>query len=288
MLNALKKYSNLIAFSHSVFALPYAIVGFLLAKREGVLFVSKLGFYQNLFLMLLAVVFARTAAMGVNRIADREIDAKNPRTENRELVTKEVSLFGAWSLVLASSFGFLAATYLIGPHCFFLAPAVLFVLFFYSFCKRFTSLAHFILGFSLSMAPGGAWWILRPEVEAIPIILMCAVLFWVSGFDILYSCQDVDFDKKEKLFSVPRRLGIKNSLRLAFLLHIFSFLAFLLLGLVADLSDSYSYGMLAIGLLLLGQHSLISEHDLKQINRAFFTFNGLVSISYLILVGFSL
>lgn len=245
---------------------------------------SEQSLFLKLLLMVLAVVAARTAAMSFNRIVDRKIDQKNPRTKNRELVTGEVGLKSANVLLLSSSSIFLLLTYLLGNHCFILAPAVLLFLFFYSYCKRFTSFSHLVLGLALALAPGGAWWILRAQIDAEPLILMFSVLFWVAGFDILYSCQDLEFDKAEKLSSIPKKLGIKNALRVAFLFHVICFLGFMLLGLVANLSQIYSYGMLFLAFLLLGQHGLISENDFKRVNLAFFTFNGMVSVGYLLLV----
>lgn len=280
----IKKYAKFVTFSHSVFALPYALVAFVLAQRKGILISSEQSLLLTLLTMVFAVIAARTAAMSFNRIVDRKIDQKNPRTKDRGLVTGEVDGRSANLLLLFSSLLFLLFSYLLGTHCFILAPGVLLFLFFYSYCKRFTSFSHLVLGFALALAPGGAWWVLRPQLEAEPLILMFSVLFWVSGFDILYSCQDVEFDKSEKLCSIPRRIGVKNSLRIAFLFHVICFLSFMLLGLVSNLSRIYFYGMMLISMLLLGQHAVISEKDLTRVNLAFFTFNGIVSVCYLLLV----
>ena len=185
---------------------------------------------------------------------------------------------------LSSSLLFFLSTYFLGAHCLLLAPFVLGVLFFYSYSKRFTSFSHIILGLSLALAPGGAWWVLRPAVELEPIVLMLAVLLWVGGFDILYSCQDEAFDKENKLFSIPQKLGVKNALRVALALHIVSYLLFFYFGNLLYLGPIYNWGLLVLGVLFLGQHFLISADDLSRINKAFFTCNGLLSICYFFLV----
>jgi 4-hydroxybenzoate polyprenyltransferase len=223
--------------------------------------------------------------MAFNRIIDREFDARNPRTQSRELVTGEVSLGSAVGIVILASIGFLLVAALLGRHCLYLAPFVLAYLFFYSYSKRFTRYSHFVLGGALALAPGGAWWVLRPQLELTPILLMLAVAFWVAGFDVIYSCQDEHFDRTEGLYSLPAAVGAERALLLARFFHLLSFLILIAAGSVLELGMSYFIGLLPIGLLFIYQHSLVSAADLSRVNRAFFTVNGWVSVYYLLLVA---
>ena len=280
----LRQYSGLVALPHTVFALPFALASLLLASRAaGERAVVQLGGFTFL-LVLLALVFARTAAMAFNRLVDANIDARNPRTANRHIPKGELSKRSVAILVLLSSSLFLATAAALGMHCLVLAPLVLFVLLGYSLTKRFTSSSHLVLGLALALAPGGAWWVIYPEVSALPLLMMATVMLWVAGFDILYSCQDVSFDRANALHSIPAKIGVRNALRLSTVFHLLAFGGFFSVGLLADLSSSYFWGVLLIGIPLIGQHWLVSESDLSRINRAFFTFNGLISIGYFVLV----
>ena len=275
--------SRLVALPHSVFALPFALSAYLFAQKQGELVHSSLPEGSRLLLVVFSLVFARTAAMAFNRSMDAEIDAANPRTENREIPRGRVSQRKAILLCLISTALFVCCTAILGLHCLTLAPAVLLVLFGYSLTKRFTSYSHIVLGLALAAAPGGAWWVLRPKVEAAPLWLMLGVLLWVSGFDVLYSCQDVLFDRKRGLHSIPAAFGVERSLSMSFGLHLLSFLSFLLVGQILSLAWPYFAGMLVFGSLLLLQHRLLKPHDLSRINQAFFTANGCISILYLVL-----
>ncbi len=280
------RYAKLVALPHSVFALPFALASFLLARRVGDLS-GPLSRWALLWVVL-AVVSARTAAMGFNRLVDVDVDAKNPRTKNRELPTGQLTKKSVFILVIGTSVLFLFFSALLGVHCLKLAPFVLAILLGYSFTKRFTKYSHFVLGLCLALAPGGAWWVVRPEVALTPLLLMATVLFWVAGFDILYSTQDLSFDKEHNLFSFPARIGLSQSLRLSTVLHGICVLGFVLVGVSVHLPVVYFVGVGILSLFLIGQHFLISENDLSRLNHAFFTFNGVTSICYLLLVIYSL
>ena len=275
--------SRLIVLPHTVFALPFALSAFVLAWQLSPSLRWPM-FLEKLALIILAVFMARTAAMGFNRIIDATIDKKNPRTSQREIPSGVVKKWQALVLVLAASASFFGASFFLGRHCLILAPAVLAILFFYSLTKRFTALSHLFLGLCLAAAPGGAWWVLRPHVEPVPLVLMMAVCFWVTGFDILYSCQDIEFDRANKLFSIPAKLGLERAFMLSRMFHIVSFVGFIFVGLLAQLSSVYFAGMIVLGLLFVGQHMIVSPANLSRINHSFFTFNGILSVVYFLLV----
>lgn len=285
-MNTLRKLSNLVVLPHSVFALPFALSALEIAhvknQSEGKdMLVSPL---LTLVLVVCAIIAARTAAMVFNRLVDCEIDRRNPRTASRPLASGEVTGKFAWLSFLFSSLIFFGCSYVLGWHCFVLSPVVFFVLVGYSLAKRFTEYSHLVLGLALAMAPGGAWWVLRPEVEAVPLLLMAAVTFWVAGFDILYSCQDYNFDREEKLHSIPARFGIERAFMLARLSHLLAALCFLALGVFIDGGIIYYLGTGVVVSLFLGQHLLVSPDNLSRINHAFFTTNGCVSIVYFLTV----
>ena len=284
----LTRFSRLVAFPHSVFALPFALSGFLLAARRGPTVELRHGRLTTLLLVVLCVVAARTAAMAFNRVVDARIDLANPRTKDREIPSGKVQPGAAWLLVVCSSIVFLTGAYLLGPHCFWLAPFVLAVLLGYSYMKRISPAAHLVLGLALALAPGGAWWVLRPEIALLPILLMLSVLFWVSGFDIIYSCQDVISDRENGIFSIPAKLGVDSSLQLSELFHFVCLFGFLAVGAVAGLGVIYFAGVILFGALLTYEHSLVSPGDLSKVNQAFFTVNGLISVLYLVAVAASI
>ncbi|MBP9838165.1 MAG: putative 4-hydroxybenzoate polyprenyltransferase [Proteobacteria bacterium] len=283
MIDKVAKYSNLVAISHSVFALPFALSSLILAQRRG-----ELVYFDNPTFLIIVIVFAvisaRTAAMAFNRAIDSDVDSQNPRTHNREIPRGDINKNQAFALTALSALCFFFFSYLLGLHCLMLAPLVLSVLLLYSYCKRFSYLSHYVLGLSLALAPAGAWWTIRPRLELTPILLSLAVLLWVSAFDILYSCQDVTFDRENGLFSIPAKFGINQSFMISRTTHLFSFIFFMLVGTTIAAPSAYYFGFSLIGLFFLGEHLLISPYDLSKINHSFFTINGVISILYLVLI----
>jgi 4-hydroxybenzoate polyprenyltransferase len=271
---SLKSYLSLVKFSHSIFALPFALMGAWLAGR-GVPPLGVLGW------IVVAAVAARTAAMGFNRLVDRGIDAKNPRTARREIPAGVISPGRAALLVGVSAVVFVAASFALNPLCGRLAPVVLVVLLGYSFAKRFTALVHFWLGLALGLAPPAAWLAVRGSLEgdvSAPLLLGLAVLSWVAGFDLIYSCQDAEYDAGRGLHSVPARFGVPRALNLARGLHT---LTVVLLGLVAwraDLSWIFLVALVLAAALLVWEHSIVSADDLSRVDMAFFTLNGWVGV----------
>lgn len=267
-------WGSVVKFSHTVFALPFALAMLVVASRTTPVTIVQLVW------ILLALASARTAAMAFNRLVDRHIDAKNPRTQKRELPAGVVSVQSVWTLFALSCALFFAAAAMLGTHCLVLAPLVLALLCFYSWTKRFTRCSHFVLGAALACAPGGAWYAVTARFDGLPLILMVAVLLWVSGFDILYSCQDVDFDRQEKLFSVPAALGIKRALLLARLLHLVSVVLLIWFGAAAGLGVAYYIGLLVFALVLGSQHLIVSPTSLERLDVAFFARNGAASVIF--------
>ncbi len=265
-------YLRLIKFSHSVFALPFAFTGALIAA-EGIPSLLQI------FWITVAMAGGRTGAMGMNRIIDRKIDALNPRTKNRELPrgvikTREAFFFTAVAFVLL-----VIAAYNLNPLCLKLSPLVLFVLFTYSYTKRFTWLSHVVLGTALSLAPLGAWIAVKGTFD-IQILPLCfAVMFWVAGFDVLYGLQDIDFDKKHGLYSIPARFGIKASLWISRLFHVITIGLLLSLIPVFGLVMPYLFGVLIASVLLVYEHSLVKPTDLSKLDMAFFNMNGYIGIT---------
>ena len=265
---------EMVRFSHSLFALPFALLALVLAA-DGIPPLRTLG------LVLVAMVSARSAAMAFNRLADRRFDATNPRTANRHLVTGSLSVRFAWTVTIVSSAVFLAAAALLNKTALLLSPIVLAVLLGYSYLKRFTSAAHFGVGLALGLSPLGAWIAGAGGLEGdlrIPILLGLAVVLWVAGFDVIYACQDVEVDRTQGLHSIPARFGVPVALRIAGGLHFFSVAAFVLVAPLADLHWPY---LCAVGLassLLLYEHSIVSPSDLSRVNLAFFSVNGVVAL----------
>lgn len=277
----MKNYLSLIKFSHTIFALPFALVGFFLATLESE---SALSF--RLFaLVLLCMVFARSAAMAFNRYLDRDIDERNPRTATREIPAGIIRPQSALWFVFTSSALFIFTTWWINPLCFALSPVALAVILGYSFTKRFTALCHFVLGLGLSLAPIGAYLSVTGEFALLPLLYSAAVLLWVSGFDIIYALQDEDFDRSQQLHSAPAALGKNRALMLSNALHLFSGLFILTAAYM--LSQQYPvFGWIHwlgaavfIGLLIY-QHTLVKPNDLSRVNLAFFTTNGIASLVF--------
>jgi 4-hydroxybenzoate polyprenyltransferase len=275
----IKTTLEMIKFEHTLFALPFAFLGAILAA-EG------LPTWQQLVWITVAMIGARSAAMTFNRIVDRDVDAKNPRTAGRELPSGKLSVPFAWTFLYISIGVFLLASYSLNWLTFALSPVALLFVLGYSYAKRFTSLAHLLLGVALAISPSAAWIAVRGEIaHEVPILLSVFVLMWTAGFDVLYACQDIEFDRKAGLYSIPARFGVKNSLWIARLFHLQAFIVLLLLYFVAELGWPSLVGVIAVGILLIYQHTLVKADDLSKMNAAFFTTNAFVSIILLIAFG---
>jgi len=272
----LQLWGSFVRFSHSVFALPFALSMLGVVSRY-----TQVSLNQFLAI-LFAVVAARTAAMSFNRLVDAQIDKRNPRTADREIPTGKISYRSALLLLCLSSIIFLLASALLGAHCLILAPVVLLVLFGYSLTKRFTSLAHFVLGVALACAPGGVWYAITGVFAWLPVWMMLGVLFWVAGFDILYALQDQSFDEKASLHSIPVRLGSKRALIVARLSHIISLMFFVVFGVAAHLSVGYAIGILIFAWMLFSQHRQITADSLSKIESTFFSRNAWGSVVYFV------
>ncbi len=280
----INNYLSLIKFSHTIFALPFAAIGFLLAITKG-------GYPFSWFKMLAVLacmVLARTAAMAFNRYADRAIDSRNPRTATREIPAGVVSPRAAASLVIISSVLFVVTTWFINPVCFALSPIALLVVLGYSYTKRFTSLSHVVLGLGLSLAPIGAYLAVTGAFALLPILFSFVVLFWVSGFDIIYALQDEDFDKQQKLRSIPVWMGAQGALITSRVLHALSAACVVWAAIAAQGGIFFWLGASLFVLLLVFQHAQVKPHDLSKVNLAFFTANGLASVVFAVFVGMDL
>lgn len=275
--SALVRYANFVKLPHTLFALPFALVGVVLAS-----YVRPVTAWHVLWVAV-AFTAARFAAMGFNRIADREIDRRNPRTAMRELPSGSMALREAWISVTVAVAVFLLAAWRLNPLCLALSPIALAWVFFYSFTKRFTHLAHLVLGFGLGIAPAGGylavtgrwsepWWLLWA--------LAIAVMSWVGGFDIFYALQDIDFDREHGLYSIPAALGAERAVWVARLLHATTVVALSLVGMAVGGGWLYALGVVVVGALLLYEHSLVRPDDLSRLDAAFFTMNGIISIVF--------
>jgi 4-hydroxybenzoate polyprenyltransferase len=284
--NTISSYLSLIRFSHTLFALPFALLSYAMALKLN-LIGGKTFRFSDILGILLCMVFARSAAMGFNRIADRKIDAENPRTARRHLPAGLVSLNGVSFFVTICSAGFIASTLLFLPHNtlpLYAAVPVLLFLFAYSYTKRWTAAAHFWLGASLMLAPIAAWAAVRPVCELAPLLLGVAVLFWTAGFDLIYAAQDTDFDKQQNLFSVPGRYGITAAFRLSALCHGIAVLCFAVIPYAyKPFGWIYAAGIAAAAVLLITEHLIAAPKkgkplDLDRINTAFFHLNACISL----------
>lgn len=270
----ISSWASLIKFSHSIFALPFALIAAWLADG-GMPGVRVLG------LVVLCAVAARTAAMSFNRFIDRHIDARNPRTRGRELPSGVIRPSGVILLLLASSAIFVSGAYALGNLCGHLSWPVLFVLLFYSTVKRFSWLAHAVLGLSLALAPLGAWLAVRGDFSGdlwVPILLAVAVLTWVAGFDLIYACQDVEVDRAQGLHSVPQRFGVAAALRLSVILHVLTVVLMLGVAWRAELGWVFHSALAGASALMIWQHRIVGPEDLSRVDMAFFTLNGWVSV----------
>lgn len=273
----MKKYFSLVLFAHTIFALPFAIIGFFL----GVTTTDASFSWIKFVLMLGCMVFARNSAMAFNRYLDRDIDARNPRTQVRDIPSGKVAAKSALVFTILNSLLFVLCSFFINNLCFFLSPVALLVVLGYSYTKRFTALCHLILGLGLSLAPIGAYLVVTGKFAFLPICFSLAVLGWVSGFDIIYALQDDEFDKQNKLHSIPATFGRKNALNISNLLHLFSAICVIVPIFIAPtLSWPYYAGVFFFCCALIYQHMLVNPNDLSKVNRAFFTTNGIASVVF--------
>ena len=274
-INKVSVYLRMIKFSHSVFALPFAFTSAVIAA-SGIPDLRRIGW------IVIAMVGARSGAMGLNRIIDRKIDSANPRTEGREIPRGAISVFAAVLFVIVSFIFLVLAAYMLNPLCLRLSPLAIAVLILYSYTKRFTWMSHFVLGLAISAAPLGAWLAVKGsfDIEIIPLVI--AVIFWLAGFDVLYALQDIDFDRKYGLYSIPERFGIIKSIYLSRIFHITSFLLLVANGIIFKLGGLYWTGMFLTAGLFLYEHSLIKVDDLRKLDIAFFNMNGYISVTVFI------
>jgi 4-hydroxybenzoate polyprenyltransferase len=305
-MKTVKNYLSLIKFSHTIFAMPFAMIGFVLAaigpaKSSGTSWLASLhSEYQatawtlqgkeknplwlSFILVVLCMVFARSAAMAFNRYLDRQFDARNPRTAIREIPAGILKADSVLWFTIVCSLLFVVCCFFINRICFYLSPVALFVILFYSYTKRFTALCHLVLGLGLSLAPIGAYLAVTGEFHWLPILFSLAVIFWVSGFDIIYALQDEEFDKSNDLYSIPARLGKARALRVSEVLHLCSFLCVVAAGIYGKFHVLYWAGVAVFAGMLVYQHSLVKPHDLRRVNIAFMTANGIASVVFAVLV----
>jgi 4-hydroxybenzoate polyprenyltransferase len=274
----MKKYLSLVTFAHTIFAMPFAFIGFFLAVTT-----TDYKFdWLKLVLMVLCMVFARNSAMAFNRYLDRDVDAKNPRTKQRDIPSGRISPTSALTFTIVNCLLFITATWFINPLCFFLSPVALFVVLGYSATKRFTALCHLVLGLGLSLAPIGAYLVVTGQFAATPLFFSLSVLCWVSGFDIIYALQDVDFDREEQLHSIPAYLGKVNALRLSTFLHVLSAVFVVMPVFYTTVGLPYYVGIAFFCSMLVYQHLLVKPNDLSRVNFAFMTTNGIASVVFAI------
>ncbi len=278
MLEKLKAYADLTKFEHTIFALPFAISS---------VFIIEKGFppLEKLLLIILALIFGRTAGMAFNRFFDLPFDKLNPRTQNWASVRGAVKEWEILALAIFSSIGLIITAYFLNKLAFYLSPIAIFFLIIYPLGKRFTNFVHLLLGVVYFLIPIAVSVALKGSVELSAVYLGIAMAFWVAGFDIFYSLQDVEFDKKVGLHSIPTKFGIKRAIQIARIFHFITFIFLILTGISANLGYIYFGGVLILSAFLIYEHSLIKENDLSKINKAFFTINGYISILYMVFVG---
>lgn len=270
------KYLSLVKFSHTIFALPFALIGFFLATKD----ISTTINWKLFIYVLLCMVFARNAAMGFNRYIDRDIDKKNIRTRKREIPSGIINENSAITFVIINIILFISTTYFINNICFYLSPIALIIILGYSYTKRFTALCHFILGLGLSLAPIGAYLSVTGKFDFIPLIFSFIVLFWVSGFDIIYALQDDEFDLSQNLKSIPVFLGKNKALILSALLHTLTTALVIFAGFIANFKLFYWIGSVIFIGLLTYQHLIVKPNDISKVNVAFATTNGIASVIF--------
>lgn len=291
-MTVVKKYLSLVKFAHTIFALPFALIGFFLGMVEfnassvqnpESISVEKF-LLEKFLLVLLCMITARSAAMAFNRYLDRSFDAKNPRTAIREIPAGIISPNSGLRFTILSCALFLVSCYFINRICFYLSPVALFVILFYSFTKRFTPLCHLVLGLGLSLAPIGAYLAVTGRFDVLPVLFSFAVIFWVSGFDVIYALQDVEFDQSQQLYSIPSVLGKTKALRVSELLHVLSAGCVIAAGIYGSFHLLYWGGIAVFTGMLIYQHSIVKPNDLSKVNIAFMTANGIASVVFSIFV----
>jgi 4-hydroxybenzoate polyprenyltransferase len=293
MISTIRKWGGFVKFSHTVFALPFAMASMAIAARE------RHGWpgWEKFLLILAAMVCARTCAMSFNRIVDRDFDKANPRTDKRHLPTGQISVASAWTLCLLSGAGLIAASFQLNSICFYLSPVALFFVCFYSLTKRFTDFTHVFLGIALALAPIGAWlavkggfelfpfqngWLSLKTSAFLPLLLAVAVVFWLIGFDIIYALQDYEFDRRHGLHSLVVRWGVRNALGAAFLSHLIMWLVLMSFGLLSGFRLVYYIGMVFIVVCLVTEHWLARKRSLNWVDNAFFRLNAVISLVFLV------
>jgi len=284
MKNSIRNFISLVKFEHTLFALPFALIGFFLATRLGT---NQLSF-GLLVKVLACMIFARNSAMGFNRYLDRKFDAANPRTSKREIPAGVISPKRALIFVIVNSILFIIVCRLINDLCFYLSVVALFVILGYSYTKRITPLCHFVLSTGLALAPIGAYLAVTGEFALVPILFSMIVFFWVSGFDIIYACQDVEFDRENHLKSIPAMLEVKRALQLSSIVHILTVVFVIYAGILLGTGWIYWTGAAIFTGLIIFQHSIVKPSDLSRVNLSFGTTNGIASIVYAIFVITSL
>jgi 4-hydroxybenzoate polyprenyltransferase len=283
MVKSIKNYLSLVTFAHTVFAMPFAMIGFFIGLRT-VNYETHKPWWELLILVLLCMVFARSAAMAFNRWLDAEFDSVNPRTAVREIPAGIISKKNALVFVILNCALFVITTGFINTLCLLLSPVALFVILFYSYTKRFTPLCHLVLGLGLSLAPIGAYIAVTGKFAIVPVLFAMAVLFWVSGFDIIYALQDEEFDRVNNLRSIPTLLGIKKAMYVSECLHAASIACLCAAGIMGHFTWFYWAGIIAFAFFIVYQHTLVTANDLTKVNRAFFTSNGVASVIFCMFV----
>ena len=295
-MSTIKKYLSLIKFSHSIFAMPFALIGFFLGIIKLHFWDTSItpGWHTTIYsrwffpikfsLVILCMVFARSAAMAFNRWLDKNFDAKNPRTAIREIPAGIIKANNALIFVVINCIAFIICCWFINRVCFYLSFVALFVVLFYSYTKRFTALCHLVLGVGLSLAPIGAYLAVTGSFALLPILFSFTVLFWVSGFDIIYALQDEDFDKSNQLHSIPAAVGKKKALRISEMLHVLSAACVVYAGIYGGFGLWYWIGVAIFSGMLFYQHSIVKPTDLRRVNIAFMTANGIASIVFAVFV----
>ncbi len=287
-------YLSLIKFSHTIFAMPFAMIGFFLAAKEEIFEAFSAGVFSYtaagrplwlvFVLVVLCMIFARSAAMAFNRYLDRHFDAKNPRTAIREIPAGIIKANSALGFTILCCALFTVCTFFINPLCFYLSPVALLVVLGYSYTKRFTSLCHLVLGLGLSLAPIGAYLAVTGRFDWLPVMFSLTVLFWVSGFDIIYALQDEEFDRSQDLYSIPVQLGKKQALRVSEILHLLAAVLVVAAGIYGKFGIWYWLGVAVFVGMLLYQHAIVKPHDLRRVNIAFMTANGIASVVFAVFV----
>ncbi len=276
ILNILNNYGKMVKFSHTLFALPFAGLAMIIAILNTTL--SKEELYLKSILILLCMVSARNAAMGFNRFVDKEIDKHNPRTKNRELPAGILSNTSVITFTILFSFIFIISTYFLNIFCFYASIPTLFIILIYSYTKRFTWFCHYILGIGIGLAPSGAWTAITGEISIIPFIWTMGLMFHIAGFDILYSTQDMEYDKMNNLYSIPSRFGLSLSLNIARINHLLAFSLLFYAGIISSMNNYYYIFLIIAGILFTIEHLMVNKNDLSKVPIAFFHINASISI----------